>query len=60
MNSLINGLAQKLELLKIQSTDPMKLKKREEQSADVSVFLKRGNQNIHRREKIWRNSLEHR
>jgi len=34
----------------------MKLKKRNDQRADASVLLKRGNKNIHRREsgnKVW-------
>jgi hypothetical protein len=35
-------LAQKLRIPKIQFTDHMKLKKREEQSVDASVFLRRG------------------
>jgi len=49
-------LAQRLRLPKIQSTDHMKLKKKDKQSADASVLFKRGNKNIHRRrygEKVW-------
>jgi len=48
-------LAQKLELPKVKSTDHMKLKK-EDQSADASVLLRRGNKNIQRRkyrDKLW-------
>jgi hypothetical protein len=36
-------LAQKLRISKIQFTDQMKLKKREDQSMDTSVLLRRGN-----------------
>ena len=36
-------LAQKLRILKIQFTDHMKLKKKEDQSIDASVLLRRGN-----------------
>jgi len=36
-------LVQKLELPKIQSTDHMKLKKKDDQSVDASLLLKRGN-----------------
>ena len=36
-------LAQKLRIPKIQFTDHMKLKKKEDQSVDASVFLRRGN-----------------
>ena len=49
-------LAQKLGIPKIQFTDHMKLKKKEDQSADASVLLRRGNKNILRRKygyKIW-------
>jgi len=42
-------LAQKLELPNIQSADHMKLKKKDDQSVDASLLLKRGNTNIHRR-----------
>jgi len=42
-------LAQKLGLPKIQSTDHMELKKKEDQSVDASVLLRRGNKNVHRR-----------
>ena len=41
---------------KIQFTDHMKLKKKEVQSVDVSVFLRRENKNTHRRKygnKVW-------
>jgi len=41
------------------STDHMKLKKKNEQSADASLLLKMGNKNIHRRKHVrsrdWRN-----
>ena len=49
-------LAQKFKLPKIQSTDHMKLKKTDDQSADASVLLRRGNKNIHRQrygDKVW-------
>ena len=36
-------LAQKLRILKIKFTDLMKLKKKEDQSMDTLVFLRRGN-----------------
>jgi hypothetical protein len=36
-------LAQKLRISKIQFTDQMKLKKKEDQSMDTSVLLRRGN-----------------
>jgi hypothetical protein len=36
-------LAQKLGILKIQFTDHMKLKRKEDQNVDVSVLLRRGN-----------------
>ena len=36
-------LVQKFEIPKIQFTDHMKLKKKEEQSVDASVLLRRGN-----------------
>jgi len=39
-----------------QFTDPMKLKKKEDQCVDASVLLGRGNKNTHRREhgdKAW-------
>jgi len=36
-------LVQEFELPKIQSTDHMKLKKKDDQSEDASVLLKRGN-----------------
>jgi len=42
-------LAQKLGIPKIQFTDHMKLKKKEGQSVDASVLLRRGNKYIHRR-----------
>jgi len=41
---------------KIQSTDHMKLKKKEDLSVDASVLLSRGNKNIHRRkygDTVW-------
>jgi hypothetical protein len=41
MHSLRSELAQKLEILKIQYTDHMKLKKKEDQSVDVLVLLRR-------------------
>ena len=36
-------LAQKIRIPKVQFTDHMKLKKKEEQSMDTSVLLRRGN-----------------
>jgi len=42
-------LAQKLELPKIQSTDHMYLTKKDNQSVDASVLLKRRIRNIHRK-----------
>jgi hypothetical protein len=49
-------LAQKLRIPKIQSTDHMKLKKKEDQSVDTSILLRRGNKNTHGRnyrDKVW-------
>jgi len=49
-------LAPKLELPKIQSTDHMKLKKKDDQSVDTSFLLRRGNKNIKKRkygDKVW-------
>jgi len=49
-------LAQKLGLPKIQPTDQMKLKKKDDQSVNTSVLLKGGTKNIHRRryrDKVW-------
>jgi hypothetical protein len=47
MHSLISGYlgysAQKLRILKIQFAKHMKLKKKEDQSVDTSIFLRRGN-----------------
>jgi hypothetical protein len=40
-------LAQKLRISKIQFIDHMKLKKKEDQSMDTSILLKKGN-NIHK------------
>ena len=42
-------LAQKLRLPKIQFADHMKLKKKEDQSVDTWVLLRKGEQNIHGR-----------
>jgi hypothetical protein len=41
--------AQKLEILNIQFTYPMKLKKKEDHSVDTSIHLRRGKQNTHGR-----------
>jgi len=56
-------LAEKFELPKMQFTDHMKLKKKDDQSVDASLLLKRGNKNIHRRgyggkawSRDWRNN----
>jgi hypothetical protein len=56
---LIGGLvpiALKLRIPKLQFTDHMKLKKKEDQSVTVSVLLRRGKQNTHGRkcsDKLW-------
>jgi hypothetical protein len=42
-------LAQKLRISKMQFTDHMKHKKKEEQSVDASVLLRRRKQHTHRR-----------
>ena len=45
-----------IEKPKIKFTDHMKLKKKDNQSADASVLLKRGTKNIHRRrygDEVW-------
>ena len=39
-------VAQKLRIPKIQFTDQMKLKKKEDQSMDTSVLLRRGNKRL--------------
>jgi hypothetical protein len=41
-HSLINGLAQKLGIPKIQFTDQMKVKKKEDQSMDILILCRRG------------------
>jgi len=49
-------LVQKLGLPKIQSTDNMKLKRKDDQSADALVLFRRGNKNIHRKkygDNLW-------
>jgi hypothetical protein len=49
-------IAPKLEIPKIQFTDHMKLKKKEDQSVGASVLLRRGNKNTQRRkygDKVW-------
>ena len=50
-------LAPKLRILKIQITYHMKLKKKEDQSVDVSVLLRRGNKILKDRrkygDKVW-------
>jgi hypothetical protein len=49
-------LAQKIGITKIKFTDHMKLKKKEDQSVDTSVLLRRGKQNTHGRryrDKVW-------
>jgi hypothetical protein len=49
-------LAQKLRIPKIQFTNDMKLKKKEEHSVDTSIHLRRGEQNTHGRsyrDKVW-------
>jgi hypothetical protein len=54
--SLISGLsvAQKLGIPKIKFTDQMKHKKKEDQSVDILVLLRSGEQNTHgRRYKVW-------
>jgi len=48
-------LAQKLELLKIPSTDHMNLKKKDNQCADASVLLKRGKYGDKVWNRDWRN-----
>jgi len=53
-------LAQMFQLPKIQSTDLMKLNRKDDQSLDASVILKRENKNIHRRrywDKVWSRDL---
>jgi hypothetical protein len=50
-------LVQKLRIPKIQLTDHMKLKKKEDQSVDTSVLLRRGNKILtggNMEEKVWR------
>ena len=42
IHSLISGLAPKLRIPKTQFTDQMKLKKKEVQSMDISILLRRG------------------
>jgi hypothetical protein len=49
-------LAPKLGIPKIQFTDHMRLKKKEDQSVDASVLLKRGNK--YSQEEIQRQSVE--
>jgi hypothetical protein len=51
-------LAPKLGIPKIQVTDHMKLKKKENQSVGASVFLERGTK--YSQEQIWRQSVEQR
>jgi len=56
MQSLINGLDQKLGIPKIQFTNHTKLKKKEDQRVEASVLLRSGNKNPHRRNyghKVW-------
>jgi hypothetical protein len=56
--SLISGcLAQKFGIPKIQFTDHMKLKKKEDQRVDTSVFLEGGNKIW---DEVWRQSVEQR
>jgi hypothetical protein len=43
---LINGLAKKLGIATIQFTNHVKLKKKEDQSVDVSVLLRKGDKII--------------
>jgi hypothetical protein len=46
--------AQKLGIPKIQFTNHMKLKKKEDHSVDTSIHLRRGEQNTHGRSyKVW-------
>jgi hypothetical protein len=47
---------QKFRIPKIQFTDDLKLKKKEDQSEDASVLLRRKNKNTHMRkygDKVW-------
>ena len=50
------GTFQKLRIPKIQFTDHMKLKKKEDQSVDASVLLRRGN----KIQEVWRHIVEQR
>jgi hypothetical protein len=49
-------LAQKLQTPKIQFTDHMKLKKKEDQSVGASILLRRGTK--YSQKQIWRQSVE--
>jgi hypothetical protein len=51
-------LAQKLTIPNIQISDHIKLKKKEDQSVDISVLLRRGDKILTGR--IWRQSMEQR
>ena len=58
IHSLISGLAPKLRIPKTQFTDQMKLKKKEVQSMDISILLRRGSK--YPWEEIQRQSVEQR
>jgi hypothetical protein len=49
-------IVQKFRIPKIQFTDNMKLKKKEDQSVDASVLLRRGTK--YSKKEIWRQSVE--